>query len=80
MLLVQPPGTMATNFLFFGCLFAVLYFVFLRPGARRPRVGEEVVTDAGFVGRLKAIEGDHGIVELANEVRLTCRLSSLRAL
>lgn len=62
-------------------LFAVVYFFFLRPRSQRMRqqqqatntlkVGDEVVSAGGILGRVTAIAGDEVVVEVAPGMTLT---------
>lgn len=75
-----PAGTAATNLLVFGALFLVLYFGFVRRRARPLKVGDDVATDAGLVGKLVADDGTSVTIELATQVRFKCARESVRHL
>lgn len=75
----QPPSMwgMFTPFLF---MFAVLYFLMIRPQQKKAKEqqkmlnelkdGDEIVTSSGFLGRVHGIADKVVIVELADDVKV----------
>jgi len=65
----QPEGAGIVNMLFFLSIFAIMYFFFIRPQAKKQKEqqkfteelikGKEVITTSGIVGRINKIEGDY---------------------
>ena len=61
-------NALISNLLFMGALFAVFYFFFIRPQAKRQKEqsafeqeldkGHEVVTGSGIIGKISKINGD----------------------
>jgi len=72
----------------FGLLFAVLYFLLIRPQRRRAQqqaalqrsleLGDEVVTFAGFIGTIRRFDGDTLTLELAPGVDVRVLRGAIR--
>jgi len=78
----QAPGAGIANLIFFGAIFAIMYFFFLRPSVKKQKAqesfsnelskGQEVVTTSGIIGRINKIE--KGIVQLQVDQKTFIRL------
>jgi len=81
------PGAMG-NILFIAAIFAVFYFLLIRPQQKRAkqhremvagvRRGDTVVTAGGLVGKVAKVEsGEECVVEIAEGVRVKVVTSTL---
>jgi len=74
----QAPGWM--QFVPFAVILAVMYFVVIRPQAKKQkeaqdflsalRVGDQVVTNSGILGRITALTDVIATLEIANQVQI----------
>ena len=79
------PGTL----LFIGGLFAIMYFVMIRPQQKQLKAqqaligslkkGDDVVTQSGFLGKIYAVTDKIVTLEIANGVRVRVLKSSISA-
>lgn len=87
------PGLGSMNILFMVAIFAVFYFLLIRPQQKRAkqhremvssvRRGDTVVTGGGLIGKVAKVEsGEECVVDLADGVRVrvvTSTLSDVRS-
>jgi preprotein translocase subunit YajC len=81
------PGPLV-QVLFFGALFAIMYFLMIRPQAKQLKEhkslisslkkGDEVVTQGGLIGRIYAITDTMVTLEIANSVRVRVLKTSVQ--
>ena len=74
--------------LFFAGLFALFYFIAIRPQRKRQKehqqlvanlaVKDEVVTSSGILGRVTGVEADFVIVKVADNVELKFQKGSVQ--
>ncbi len=74
----QAPGWM--QFVPFAVILGVMYFIVIRPQAKKQkdtqnflqalRVGDQVVTQAGILGRITALTDLIATLEIANQVQI----------
>ena len=74
----SPPGAAFMQILMFVGIFAVFYFLVLRPQQKRAKehksfveqlkVGARVVTASGLFGKITALEGHEAKLEIADKV------------
>lgn len=74
----QAPGWM--QFVPFAVILAVMYFVVIRPQAKKQkdaqnflqalRVGDQVITNSGILGRITALTDVIATLEIANQVQI----------
>lgn len=88
-----PAGGSAvwSQLLFFGALFAIMYFLMIRPQQKRAKetqkmldslqVNDKVLTSAGMIGRVVSIKPDKGLVVIeiddTNKVRVDFQRSAI---
>ena len=84
-----PKGFDPTQILFFVAIFAIMYFLMIRPQQKRAKemqkmldslqVNDKVVTAAGIVGRIVSIKPDKNIVviEIADNVKVDFQRSAI---
>ena len=89
----SPPGgaganAVLTQIMFFAAIFAVFYFLLIRPQQRRMKtlqslqsslqLGDEIITSAGFFGTIRRFDGEIVTIELSPgvEARLNRRAIS----
>jgi preprotein translocase subunit YajC len=75
----QAPG-FASMLLPFGAMFAVVYFLMIRPQQKKMKeqqdmlgglkAGDEVITSSGILGTVKGITDKVATVEIADDVRI----------
>lgn len=80
---------MSTNLLFFGALFAIMYFVLIRPQQKQMKdqqsmiaslkKGDEVVTQGGMLGKIFSVADKIVTLEIAPGVKLRVLKSSIQA-
>lgn len=73
-------GSPLSMILFLGIIFAIFYFLLIRPQKKRQaehqkfvtslQKGEEVITDSGIVGRIQGIADKLVTLEIADNVRV----------
>jgi preprotein translocase subunit YajC len=71
-------------------IFAVFYFMLIRPQQKRfndhkkmvegMRRGDRVVTGGGFIGTVVRVDGDEAVVEIANGVQVTVVKSTITSI
>jgi preprotein translocase subunit YajC len=84
-----PGGGPLEMVLFFGVLFAVFYFLMIRPQVKRQKEhrdllgklakGDEVVAGAGMLGRIKDIGDNFVVLEIAKGVEVKFQKNSVQA-
>jgi preprotein translocase subunit YajC len=77
-------------FLMLIAMFAIFYFILIRPQQKKAkatrqmlealRKGDEVITNAGLVGRITGINNDQVVVEIAPQVRVKMARNSVAQL
>lgn len=82
-------GGGVSTLVFMGLLFAVMYFVMIRPQQKQLKEhrnllaalkkGDDVVTQGGVLGKIHAITDKVVTVEIANGVRIRVLKSSIQA-
>ena len=82
-------GGAGTNLLFFGALFAIMYFVLIRPQQKQMKAqqtmlaalkkGDEVVTQGGMLGKVFAVTDKIVTLEVASGVRMRVLKSSIQS-
>jgi preprotein translocase subunit YajC len=82
-------GGMSTNLLFFGALFAIMYFVLIRPQQKQAKdqqamiaalkKGDDVVTQSGIIGKIFAVADKTVLLEVATGVKLRVLKSAIQA-
>ncbi len=77
-------GSMASSLIFFGALFAIMYFLMIRPQQKRQKemhkmldslqVNDKVLTSSGMYGRVVSIKPDKDVVVIeiddTNKIRV----------
>ena len=89
---VQPSPTTSSIFqiVFLGGLFAVFYFVAIRPQRKRQKElanmvaalakGDEVVTTSGILGKVNKVDDDYVVLQVSDNVELKFQKSSVHAI
>jgi preprotein translocase subunit YajC len=82
-------GGMGTNLLFFGALFAIMYFVLIRPQQKQMKdqqamltslkKGDDVVTQGGMLGKIFSVQDKVVTLEVSSGVKLRVLKSSIQA-
>lgn len=82
-------GTGGMNIVFFVALFAIMYFVLIRPQQKQAKEqqtmlaalkkGDEVVTSAGILGKIFAIDDKTVTLECIGNVKIRMLKSSVQA-
>ena len=82
------PGLLM-NIVFIGGLFLFMYFVMIRPQRKRQKEhsemlsalgkGDEVVTNAGLLGRVSRVEDDYIVLKVADNVELKFQKHAISA-
>jgi len=75
-----PPGTGMSQILFFGLLFAAMWFLMIAPQRKKQKqheamlkaltAGDEVVTSGGIFGTVVAVKEDRLVVRIAENTRV----------
>jgi preprotein translocase subunit YajC len=83
------PGGLTSNLVFFGALFAIMYFVLIRPQQQQAKEqqlmlgalkkGDDVVTQGGIIGKIFAVNDKVITLEVASGVKLRMLKSSITA-
>jgi preprotein translocase subunit YajC len=83
-----PGGGGAMNILFFGALFAIMYFVLIRPQQRQAKEqqtmlaalkkGDDVITSSGIIGKIHAIDEKVITLEIMSGGKLRMLKSSVQ--
>ncbi|HME92026.1 MAG TPA: preprotein translocase subunit YajC [Myxococcaceae bacterium] len=81
-------GSGASTILFLGLLFAIMYFVMIRPQQKQVREhrallsglkkGDDVVTQGGILGKIHAVTDKIVTLEVANGIRVRVLKSSIQ--
>ena len=81
-------GSGSMNILFFGALFAIMYFVLIRPQQKQAKEqqtliaalkkGDDVVTSSGILGKVFAVDERIITVEIARDVKVRMLKSSVQ--
>lgn len=93
LILAQAPGPAGGSpwgtLLFLGALFAIMYFLMIRPQQKQMKAhrelmaglkkGDEVVTQGGMLGKIHQVSERTVTVEVANGVRIRVLKSSISA-
>lgn len=76
------------NILFFGALFAIMYFVLIRPQQKQAKEqqalisalkkGDDVITSSGILGKVYAVDEKVITLEVASGVKLRMLKSSVQ--
>jgi preprotein translocase subunit YajC len=82
-------GSLGANLLFFGALFAIMYFVLIRPQQKQMKEqqallaslkkGDDVVTQGGLLGKVFSVADKVVTLEVASGVKLRVLKSSIQA-
>ncbi len=82
-------GGVGTNLLFFGALFAIMYFVLIRPQQKQLKEqqsmlaslkkGDDVVTQGGVLGKIFSVTDKVVSLEVSSGVKLRVLKSSIQA-
>ncbi|MBR5694968.1 MAG: preprotein translocase subunit YajC [Paludibacteraceae bacterium] len=85
-----PEGAGFSTIIMMIAIFAIFYFFMIRPQKKRQeeikkfrdalQVGDEVVTSGGIHGKIKEINDNTMIVEIANNVNITVDKASIFSL
>ena len=85
-----PEGAGFSTIIMMVAIFAIFYFFMIRPQKKRQeeikkfrdalQVGDEVVTSGGIHGKIKEINDNTMIVEIANNVNITVDKASIFSL
>lgn len=83
-----PGGAGGMNILFFGALFAIMYFVLIRPQQRQAKEqqaliaalkkGDDVITSSGILGKVFAVDEKLVTLEVASGVKVRMLKSSVQ--
>ena len=83
-----PGGGGVTNILFFVALFAIMYFVLIRPQQRQAKEqaalltalkkGDDVITTSGIIGKIFAVDDKVITLEVGSGVKLRMLKSSVQ--
>jgi preprotein translocase subunit YajC len=85
-----PQGGGLQSLIFMGVLFAIFYFLLIRPQAKRAKEhkkmvealakGDEVVTNGGLLGKVTDVSDDFVVVEIAEGVSVNVQRQSVASL
>jgi preprotein translocase subunit YajC len=88
LLLAQAGADPKMTLLFIGALFAIMYFVMIRPQQKQLKTqremlsglkkGDEVITNSGIIGKVHAVTEKFVQLEIANGVRVRMLKSSVQ--
>lgn len=77
-----------TNILFFGALFAIMYFVLIRPQQKQQKEqqamltalkkGDDVITSGGMLGKIYSVDEKVVTLEIARDVKVRMLKSSVQ--
>lgn len=87
----QQGGFQASSLIFFAALFAIMYFLMIRPQQKRQKevqkmleslqVNDKVITSSGIIGRIVSIKPDKDIVVIeideTNKIRVDFQRSAV---
>jgi preprotein translocase subunit YajC len=81
-------GGGASNIIFFGALFAIMYFVLIRPQQRQAKdqqtmlsalkKGDDVITTGGIIGKIFAVDEKVITLEVSSNVKLRVLKSAVQ--
>ncbi len=84
-----PPEGSGFTILIFVAMFAVMYFLIIRPQQKRQKEhknlmsgidkGDEVMTIGGMLGKVIRIEGDYVVLDVGSNVHLKFQKVSIQA-
>jgi preprotein translocase subunit YajC len=84
-----PGGDGLTSILLIGGMFALMYFMIIRPQRKRQKEhqaiidnvgkGDEVVTNGGILGKVLKVDEHYMVIEVANNVELKLQKVALQA-
>lgn len=84
-----PPGSAFTQMIVLFGIFAVFYFLMIRPQQKRAKEhkamidalapGDEVVTAGGLLGRITKIDVNYVAVEVADKVEIKVQRPAIQA-
>jgi preprotein translocase subunit YajC len=76
----SPMGGGSMNFLFMGLMFAVIYFLLIRPASKQRKEhvamlqalkkDDEVITTGGIVGKIASLDDKLATIEIADKVKV----------
>ena len=82
-------GSGGMNILFFGALFAIMYFVLIRPQQKQAKdqqtmiaalkKGDDVITSSGIIGKIFAVDEKVVTLEVGSGMKLRMLKSALQA-
>ncbi len=86
----QPsPSSSLFQIVFLGGLFAVFYFLAIRPQRKRQKEhadmvaalakGDEVVTTSGILGKINKVDDDYVVLQVADNVELKFQKAAVHA-
>jgi preprotein translocase subunit YajC len=85
---MMGKGSPTSTLLFFVAIFAIMYFLMIRPQQKQLRdqrtllaslkKGDDVVTQGGLLGRIYALSGKEVTLEIASGVKVRVLLSSVQ--
>jgi preprotein translocase subunit YajC len=83
-----PGGGMGINILFFGGIFAIMYFLLIKPQQKQAKEqqelmsalkkGDDVVTSGGLLGKVFAVTDKVVTLEVASGVKMRVLKSSIQ--
>lgn len=86
----SPPGAGVTQIIFFGLLFAAMYFLMIAPQRKKQKEhekmiaalgsGDEIVTSGGIYGTITNVKDDRFIVRIADNAKIEVGKSYVSAL
>jgi preprotein translocase subunit YajC len=71
----QGPGALVTQLLFFGAIFAIFYFLLIRPQQRQRKDREQLLSALKRGDRVVTSSGLHGTITALNEQTVTLRVA-----
>ena len=87
-LLAQAGGSSSSLFIFIAGMFAIMYFLMIRPQQKQLKAhrellanlkkGDNVVTQGGIIGRIYSVSDKDVQLEVANNVKLRVLKSSVQ--
>ena len=88
-LLAQAGGSPSSLFIFIAGMFAIMYFLMIRPQQKQLKAhrellanlkkGDNVVTQGGIIGRIYSVSDKDVQIEVANNVKLRVLKSSVQS-
>ena len=84
-----PAGNSFATLFMIGGMFALMYFMIIRPQRKRQKEhqnlmenlgkGDEVVTTGGIIGKITKVDDNYMVLEVSNNVELKFQKQSLHA-